>query len=872
MVIGGIIVRCEQTTFFPFLYSIMSQIQILSPLSGQIWPLERIPDPVFAQKMVGDGLSIDPTDAVLVAPCEGEIVALHDAGHAVTLRTAEGAEVLMHIGIDTVTLKGEGFRPLVKKGDKVKTGAPLIEFDLDFIATRAKSLLTQVVIVNSDQVTSWQRASGVVTVGRDMLLTLAFTEETAATSANAVETLTSQAIVIPNPTGLHARPAAVLASLAKGFRSTIKLQRGGQQANARSITAIMGLEVSKSDVVHLLASGPDAREAIDKMALVLAQGCGDEGCVPAPAPATTTMAPEAAPPPRRKSSDPNLLIGVASSPGLAVGEVHQVRRAEIEVTEAGTGVDTERRHLAAAIETAKGQLSALRAQLHAKADPAKAAIFAAHEELIEDPDLLEITESAIAKGKSAAFAWKKAATSHADRLAALRNPLLAQRANDLRDVGLRVLCILTGTEAKEPDYPASTILIAEDLAPSDTAALDRTRVMGFCTTRGGATSHVAILARSLGLPALAGIEPAALEIPNGTKVILDGSKGTLRLHPSVEEVTRIRSAQEQAERRRKYELAHAHEPAITSDGKHIEVVANIGGLKDAVQITDFGGEGVGLLRSEFLFMERASAPTEEEQFDNYKSIAQAVGMDRPLIIRTLDVGGDKPLAYLPIPKEDNPFLGERGIRVGLDRPEILRAQLRGILRASAFGKMSVMFPMISSLQELRDVKAIIAEEASRLGVPLIPTGIMVEVPATAVMAEQFAREADFFSIGTNDLTQYTLAMDRGHPKLAPLIDGLSPAVLQLIAQTVRGAHAAGKPVGVCGGIASDPHGVPILIGLGVDELSLSLPAIPAVKAQIRALSLQTCREIAQQALTAESAADVRALVSELLASQANLPS
>ena len=695
-----------------------------------------------------------------------------------------------------------------------------------------------------------------------MLFSVDFVSPEKAGATEAAETITSDAIVIPNPTGLHARPAAVLASLAKGFRSAIKLQLGDQQANARSITAIMALDVRSGAVVHLLASGPDARAAVEKIAPVIAQGLGDEGCTPAPAPATTTIAPESAPPPRRKSTDPNVLLGVPCSPGLAVGQVFQVRRGMIEVTEEGAGVETERGKLSAAIETAKGQLEALRAQLQAKADPAKAAIFAAHEELIEDPDLLEIVDSAIAKGKSAAFGWKKAVTTHADRLAALRNPLLAQRANDLRDVGLRVLGILTGEETKAPDYPPNTILIAEDLTPSDTAALDRTRVMGFATTRGGATSHVAILARSLGIPALAGIEPAALEIPNGTSVVLDGSKGTLRLNPPPEEITRIRSAQERAEKQRKEDLAHAHEPAVTLDGKRIEVVANIGGLKEATQISALGGEGVGLLRSEFLFMERSTAPSEDEQFEAYKAIAQAIGKEHPLIIRTLDVGGDKPLAYLPIPKEDNPFLGERGVRVGLDRPEILRTQLRAILRASAFGRVSVMFPMISTLQEIRDAKAILAEESQRLGIAPIPAGIMVEVPVTAVMAAQFANEADFFSIGTNDLTQYTLAMDRGHPKLAPHIDGLSPGVLQLIAHTVRGGHAANRPVGVCGGIASDAHGVPILIGLGVDELSISLPAIPAIKAQIRTLRLDECRELAQKALAAESAAEVRALIGE----------
>ena len=839
----------------------MPQLKLLAPLTGQVWPLERIPDPVFAQKMVGDGISIDPTDNVLLAPCDGEVVTLHAAAHAVTLRSAEGAEILLHIGIDTVGLKGEGFQPKVKTGDRVGAGSPLIEFDLDFLATRAKSLLTQVIITNSDRVTGWGRAQGPVRAGKDTLLTITLAAEAGAIAgSDGAKAVTSDAIVIPNPTGLHARPAAVLANLAKGFQSTLKLQLGDRQANLRSVTSIMSLEVGNGATVRVVASGPDAKEAIDKIAPVLAQGAGDEGCVPAPAPATTVAHPEAAGAPRRKSDDPNLLLGVASSPGIAVGQTVQVRRSEIEVAEAGAGVDAERRALSSAIGTAKSQLSALRAQLHSKADPAKAAIFAAHEELVEDPDLLEIVESGIAKGKSAAFAWKKAFTTHADRLAGLRNPLLAQRANDLRDVGLRVLFILTGTEPSAPNYPPNSILIAEDLAPSDTAALDRSRVMGFCTTRGGATSHVAILARSLGMPALAGIDPAALEIADGTPVILDGSKGTLRLNPTPDEVTRIRRVQELSEQRRTEALAHAHEPAVTQDGTRIEVLANIGGFKDATQISNLGAEGVGLLRSEFLFMERTTAPTEDEQFENYKSIATAVGTSRPLIIRTLDVGGDKPLSYMPIPKEDNPFLGERGLRVGLDRPEVLRTQLRAILKASAFGQVSVMFPMVTTLQELRDAKAILAEEASRLGVAPIRAGIMVEVPAAAVMAAQFAREADFFSIGTNDLTQYTLAMDRGHPKLAPQVDGLSPGVLHLIAQTVHGAHTAGRKVGVCGGIASDPVGVPILVGLGVDELSVSLPAIPGIKAQIRGLRMDACRELAEKALAAESAAQVRALV------------
>jgi multiphosphoryl transfer protein len=837
----------------------MSELKILSPLSGQTWPLERVPDPVFAQKLVGDGISIDPTDAVLLAACDGEVTALPASGHAVTLRTAEGVEVLMHIGIDTVTLKGAGFHPCVKPGDRVHAGDPLIAFDLDFLATHARSLLTQVVVANTDRVASWERASGCVSAGKDALLTITFTDGGAAAADATTGTVVCEAVVIPNRTGLHARPAAVLAHIAKGFQSAITLHLGDRQANARSVTAIMALEAEQGATIQVVAQGPDAAAAVEKLTRVLAAGCEDEGSV-APSAAAAIIAPAlATPSPRTQPTDPNLLAGVPAAPGLAVGEVFQVRRHHIEVREPGTGVDAERRLLAGALETARRQIAALGAKVHATANPAKA-IFAAHEELTCDPDLIDTAESLIVKGKSAAFAWKTAVATHADRLAGLHNDLLAQRANDVRDVGLRVLSVLTGGDVRLAAYPPNAVLIAEELTPSEMTALDRSSVLGLCTIRGGATSHVAILARSFGIPSIAGMNPAALDVANGAVVILDGNNGTLQLHASPEELSRVRGAQERSERRRRDNLSRALEPAITRDFRRTEVLANIAGVEDAIRMTALGADGVGLLRSEFLFMGRTDAPTEEEQFTAYRAIVEAVGVMRPLIIRTLDVGGDKPLAYLPIPREDNPFLGERGLRVGLDRPELLRVQLRAILRVASFGCVRVMFPMVTTLDELRDAKAILAEEAADLGVPPVAAGIMVEVPATAIMAAQFAREAAFFSIGTNDLTQYTLAMDRGHPKLAPRVDGLSPAVLHLIARTVEAGRRAGRRVGVCGGIASDRSAVPILLGLGVDELSVSLPAIPAVKAQIRALRSDDCERLAERALAAESAQEVRALV------------
>ncbi len=838
-----------------------ARVVLVAPLTGVLVPIEQVPDPVFAEKMVGEGLSIDPVSHILLAPCDGEVVLIHPSQHAVTLRHESGLEVLLHIGLDTVAMRGEGFTPKVALGAKVRSGDPLIEFDLDAIATNAKSLLTELVISNSEILGAFTPRTGFVTAGEDVVAEAWIGEGPAAEGAAVGATAISGAVVVPNPTGFHARPASVLASLAKKFESQIRVQRGDDQANAKSLIAIMSLNVEYGDKVQFIATGDDAEAAVAELAAAVADGLGEDVEAPPTEPAHV-VAVEEAPLTRQRSEDPNVLLGVAASPGLGVGTVYQLRRAEIVVEEEASDKHFERRQLNAALDRAALDLKALETNLLGEAEPDKAAIFTAHRELLEDPDLLDLANSAIDKGKTAAFAWRGAYTTYAARLAKLHNEILAGRAVDVRDVGQRVLEELTGQRAEKAEIPAGSVLIAEDLTPSDTASLDRTRVAGFATTSGGATSHVAILARSLDIPAVAGIEARALDLPDGTRVILDGAKGTLRINVTEEEVTAIRERQRRLAERRRTELAAAEQPAVTEDGHRVEVVANIGGLDDAVAAMGKGAEGVGLLRSEFVFLGRASAPTEDDQAEVYTAIARALKPGQPLVIRTLDVGGDKPLPYLPIPREENPFLGERGIRVGLDRPEILRTQVRAILRAAGAGaKLQVMFPMIATMEDFRLARRVFEEEREKLGVAPVPVGIMVEVPSVAVMAEQFAAaDVDFFSVGTNDLTQYTLAMDRGHPKLAPQVDGLNPAVLALIANAVGAAHKHGKWVGVCGGMGSDPQAVPILVGLGVDELSVSIPAIPAVKAQIRGLSLAECKELAARALDQDSAAAVRALV------------
>lgn len=834
-----------------------TEVRLFAPLSGYLMAIEQVPDPVFAQKMVGDGIAIDPTSQSLLAPCAGEVIQLHAAHHAVTLKTPQGLEVLMHIGLDTVELKGKGFTAHVKLGDRVKTGDRLIEFDADYIALHAKSLLTEIIITNGDRVANINFHTGSVEVGKDIILEVTLTETVAPETTQSGEPVTSEAITIPNPIGLHARPAAVLANLSKQYQSTIQLQRGPDRANAKSVVALMNLDVKHNDTVTLTADGSDAQAAILALTKAIADGLGEAGS--APAAASIAQSERNAPPPHPRSTDPNLILGVAASSGLAVGQAYRVREQDIRVVEAAQNPDQEKRKLNAAIAQATLEVEAVRAQVHGQGNSGQAAIFAAHQELLDDPELLALAQNAITNGKSAAYAWKQAFTAQANQLAQLKNQLLAQRATDLRDIGQRVLRGLTGVHTTAPKYPPNTILMAEDLTPSDMASLDRAQVKGFCTLAGGATSHVSILARSMGIPAIVGAEPRILDLPDGVPVILDGNQGTLRLNASPPEIERVQAQIVRQQAKQADDLRSATQPAITLDNHRVEIVANISNRHDAQESVSLGGAGVGLLRTEFIFMDRAAAPSEDEQTAIYRSILEVLGSDRPMIIRTLDVGGDKPLAYLPLPHEENPFLGERGIRVGFDHLEILRTQLRAILRSASAGKLRVMFPMIGRLEEIRLAKAMLEQERQQLGIEPIEVGIMVEIPAAAIQAEQFAQEVDFFSIGTNDLTQYTLAIDRGHPKLAAYADGLNPAVLRLIAQTVKGATQHGKWVGICGGIASDPQAVPILIGLGIQELSVSISTIPSIKAQIRELNFTDCQTLAQQALAMATAAEVRAL-------------
>ncbi|WP_058546174.1 phosphoenolpyruvate--protein phosphotransferase [Pseudomonas fluorescens] len=822
-------------------------LQLLAPLSGVLMPLDSVPDPVFSSRVVGDGICIDPTSQTLCAPLSGVIGTLQDSAHAVSVTADNGVQVLMHIGLDTVNLAGKGFTSRVTMGQRVEAGQPLIDFDADYIALHARSLLTLMLVVSGEPFSLLGDEASCIESGAP-LLRVCSAEQGLVDEAQQGSVLFSRPLIVPNESGLHARPAAVFAQAAKGFDAKIQLHKQQASANAKSLVAVMALQTAKGDSVQVSAAGPQARQAIEALEQLLLSGCGET--VQAP----LTLAPTIIVEP----SIPGRLRGVCASPGSAFGEVVQIASQVLDIEEVGAGIEAEQEALDQALEQATHALKALQDEA---AGSVQAQIFRAHQELLEDPTLLDQAQALIGEGKSAAFAWKTATEASAALFQQLGSALLAERAADLADVGQRVLKLILGVQDNAWHLPEQAILVAEQLTPSQTASLDTSRIAGFVTVGGGATSHVAILARALGLPSLCGVAHPVLALDNGTRVLLDADDGELHVSPDQALVEQLQATRDRQRQRHQRDLEQSAQAARTLDGHRVEVSANVGSLRDVEQAISLGGEGVGLLRSELLYLDRAHPPGHDEQAALYRAVAQALGAERNLVVRTLDVGGDKPLAYVPMAHEANPFLGMRGIRLCLERPQLLREQFRAILACSGLARLHIMLPMVTQLAELRLARQMLDEEVRHLGLKQAPKlGIMIEVPAAALMADLFAPEVDFFSIGTNDLTQYTLAMDRDHPRLASQADGLHPSVLRLIARTTEAAHAHGKWVGVCGALASEPLAVPVLLGLGVDELSVSVPLIPAIKACVREWNLSQCRTLAQQALGQESAEQVRDLL------------
>lgn len=562
------------------------------------------------------------------------------------------------------------------------------------------------------------------------------------------------------------------------------------------------------------------------------------------------------------------LNGVAASRGICIGPAFQFLRIELNTEKKEINdSEVEVARLNAAFNTAKDQIDAIYKKALTEAGEADAEIFQAHKMILDDPEFISTIKTRIQNEKiNSEYVVSETARQFAATMAAMEDEYFAARATDIMDVANRVLRVLMNVaDSPTAGLKEPSIILADDLTPSDTVLLDKSKVLGFCIAQGSSTSHTAILARGLGLPAVAGVGAEVMNVRTAASVIIDGTNGVVVIEPDEATEKQYRQRMETSKNIQAEALKYAQATASTKDGIKVEVAANIGNVEDAKFAVENGAEGVGLLRTEFLYLERNALPTEEEQFQAYKAIMDVFGM-RPVVLRTLDVGGDKEIPYLHLEKEMNPFLGERALRLCLNRPDIFKPQLRAALRAGVGHNLKIMFPMVATLSCVQRAMLVVNEckaELKKEGIPFAEDaeiGIMVEIPSAAIIADQLAKEVDFFSIGTNDLSQYTMAADRTNPKVAELSDAFQPAVLRLIRMVIDAAHAEHKWVGMCGELAGEPLATPILIGLGLDEFSMSPPFIPLVKQIIRNLTAEEMVDLAKDALQLETPKDVQNFV------------
>ncbi|WP_017726674.1 phosphoenolpyruvate--protein phosphotransferase [Halalkalibacterium ligniniphilum] len=566
----------------------------------------------------------------------------------------------------------------------------------------------------------------------------------------------------------------------------------------------------------------------------------------------------------------NRIIGIAASSGVAIAKafVHEEPQVDIKKTQI-ENIEAEVIRFDQALDISKKELGEIKDKTEASLGADKAEIFAAHLLVLSDPELVDAVKGKIKDEHiNAEFALNEVASMFISMFENMDNEYMRERAADIRDVSKRVLGHLLGIEtASLASISEETIIIAEDLTPSDTAQLNKAFVKGFATDIGGRTSHSAIMSRSLEIPAVVGTKEVTSKIETGMTVIVDGLDGVVIVEPTEAEIAEYEGKRAAFEKQKQEWAKLVNETTTTKDGVHVELAANIGTPDDLEGVLNNGAEGIGLYRTEFLYMGREQLPTEEEQFAAYKEVVERME-GKPVVIRTLDIGGDKELPYLDLPKELNPFLGFRAIRLCLEKEEMFRTQLRALLRASAYGNLKIMFPMIATLEELRAAKAILAEEKELLlneniaVSDAVEVGIMVEIPSTAVSADLFAKEVDFFSIGTNDLIQYTMAADRMNERVSYLYQPYHPAILRLVHMVIQAAHKQGKWVGMCGEMAGDEIAIPILLGLGLDEFSMSATSILPARSQLLRLSKKELEGFAQKVLELDTAAEVEALVKQ----------
>lgn len=564
----------------------------------------------------------------------------------------------------------------------------------------------------------------------------------------------------------------------------------------------------------------------------------------------------------------DIIKGIAASDGVAIAKAYMLIEPDLSFNETTTNdIEAEVLKFNEALKNSKIELTKIRNNAEEQLGPDKAAIFDAHLLVLDDPELIQPIESKIRDEKaSAPHALTEVTQNFITIFESMDNEYMKERAADIRDVSKRVLAHILGVELPNPSIiDESVVIIGHDLTPSDTAQLNKQYVQGFVTNIGGRTSHSAIMSRSLEIPAVVGTKAITSQVKQGDMIIVDGLTGDVIIDPSEDEVKAYQHKRQSFFADREELKKLRDEPSKTADGQHVELAANIGTPNDLEGVKDNGAEGIGLYRTEFLYMGRDTMPSEEEQFEAYKKVLEEM-KDKRVVVRTLDIGGDKELPYLNLPKEMNPFLGYRAIRLCLDQTEIFRPQLRALLRASTYGKLNIMFPMVATVQEFRDAKALLLEEKANLeseGVKVsddIELGIMVEIPSTAALADVFAKEVDFFSIGTNDLIQYTMAADRMSERVSYLYQPYNPAILRLVKQVIEASHKEGKWTGMCGEMAGDETAIPLLLGLGLDEFSMSATSILKARRQIKNLSQTEMQHLADKAIQCSTVDEVVELV------------
>ncbi len=682
-------------------------------------------------------------------------------------------------------------------------------------------------------------------------------------------------ITITNPLGLHARPAARFVQVAGRFPDTKisvrNLSKGKGPVTAKSINSVATLGVSHGDTIEISALGSQADVVLDAYHTLAEENFGDKGDKIDKKNDTETKNSVISLSVTNSSLSGSKFIGVSGSRGFAIGPARHFHSFNVKIPKnKTTDSQNEWIKLQNAIVKTRKEINAIREKTAIRTNITTSEIFDAHLLFLNDEALLLPAKHLIFEEKcNGADAWNRIVQQMAQKYRSLDDEYLRARVDDILDVGRQVILNFIGSSNVAPSFSSPGILIAHDLTPADTASLEPSIVNAICTAAGGSTSHSSILAKSLGIPAVVGIGEPILNVKEGDILIVDAEIGQVISKPDAKTIKLYTDKIEVLKKKEAKVRAVSTKAAITIDGKKIDVYANIGSSAETPHAINEGAEGIGLFRTEFLFLNRQTAPDEEEQFNVYCDTAKVMN-GKPVIIRTLDIGGDKPIPYLNLESEANPFLGSRAIRMCLARPGFFKVQLRAIVRAASLFPIKVMFPMIATLDEFRSAKALLSEacdEVIQRGYQdietHIDTGIMVEIPAAAICAKKLAPEVDFFSIGTNDLIQYTMAAERGNSNLVKLADPLHPAILELIYRVVESAHFYGKRVSVCGEAGGDPAVVPILIGLGVDELSMNSPSIPDIKSLIRSLDYSLVKNISKNALEAKSVSEVRILVSSL---------